>query len=339
MRLSVLDQSPIREGGTATQAVQETIALARAADRLGYHRYWLAEHHDSTGLACAAPEVLIPQVAANTQRIRVGSGGVMLSHYSPLKVAEVFRMLETLYPGRIDLGVGRAPGSSQHVARAMALGPGAAPIEQYPHQIADLMGYLMNNLPAGHPFQEVRAQPLGEGLPQMWLLGSSLESAQIAAALGLPFSYAHFINPEAGVRAIKLYRDRYRGSEWYPEPRVTAGVTTVCAPTTEEAIRLSWSRYCMRFRRKGVPSVETAMAFDYKPAELEFIVYSRKRAAIGDPPTVKARLEELAAELDIDELVLLTITYDFADRVRSYELVAGAFGLDVAPSAEAATAV
>ena len=339
VRLSVLDQSPIREGGTATEAVRETVALAQAVDRFGYHRYWLAEHHDSTGLACAAPEVLIPQVAASTQRIRVGSGGVMLSHYSPLKVAEVFRMLETLYPGRIDLGVGRAPGSSQHVARAMALGPGALPIEHYPHQVADLMGYLANELPVGHQFQDVRAQPLGEGLPQMWLLGSSLESAQIAAALGLPFSYAHFINPEIGARAIKLYRDRYQPSQWYPEPQVTVGVSTVCAPTTEEAIRLSWSRYCMRFRRKGVPSVETAMAFDYKPAELEFIVYSRERAAIGDPPTVKARLEQLATELDIDELVLLTITYDFADRVRSYELVADAFGLDAVPAPEAATTV
>lgn len=337
MRLSVLDQSPIREGDTAAQAVKETIALANATDHFGYTRYWLAEHHDSTGLACAAPEVLIPQLAANTQRIRVGSGGVMLSHYSPLKVAEVFRTLETLYPGRIDLGIGRAPGSSQHVSRAMAVGPGSLSIEHYPNQVADLMGYLANNLPEGHPFQGVRAQPLGDNLPQMWLLGSSLESAQIAAALGLPFSYAHFINPEAGARAIKLYRERYEPSEWYPEPLVNAGVSTVCAPTTEEAIRLSWSRYCMRFRRNGVPSVETAMAFDYKPAELEYIVYSRERAAIGDPPTVKARLEDVAAELDVDELVLLTITYDFEDRVRSYELVADAFGLEVAPAPEAPT--
>ena len=337
MRLSVLDQSPIREGGTPAEAVRETVALAQAADRFGYHRYWLAEHHDSTALACAAPEVLIPQVAASTQRIRVGSGGVMLSHYSPLKVAEVFRMLETLYPGRIDLGVGRAPGSSQHVSRALALGPGAVTLEHYPHQVADLVGYLSNRLPDGHPFQAVRAQPLGDSTPQLWLLGSSLESAQLAAALGLPFSYAHFINPEAGARAIKLYRDHYQPSELYPEPRVNVGVSTVCAPTTDEAIRLSWSRYCMRFRRMGVPSVETAMAFDYKPAELEYIVYSRQRAAIGDPPTVKARLEDLAAELDVDELLLLTITYDFADRVRSYQLVADAFALDATRPIEPST--
>ncbi|MDA0351103.1 MAG: LLM class flavin-dependent oxidoreductase [Chloroflexi bacterium] len=328
MRLSVLDQSPIREGGTATEAVRETIALARAVDAMGYHRYWLAEHHDSNGLACAAPEVLIPQVAAETRRIRVGSGGVMLSHYSPLKVAEVFRMLETLHPGRIDLGIGRAPGSSHHVANALAFGPGAVPLEQYPHQVADLVGYLANDLPEGHPFFGIQAQPAGAGQPEMWMLGSSLESAQIAAALGLPYSYAHFINPEAGARAIALYRERYEPSTRYPEPRVSAGVSALCAPTEEEAVQLSWSRYCMRFRRLGVPSVETALAFDYSPAELDYIVYSRSRAAIGDPAMVKARLEALATELDVDELVLLTITYDFAHRVRSYELIAEAFGLE-----------
>jgi len=335
VRLSVLDQSPIREGGTATEAVQESVALARAVDAAGYHRYWLAEHHDSNGLACAAPEVLIPQVAAQTQRIRVGSGGVMLSHYSPLKVAEVFRMLETLYPGRIDLGIGRAPGSSRQVAQALALGPGAVPLDQYPHQVADLVGYLENELPESHPFFGIQAQPAGAGQPAIWMLGSSLESAQIAAALGLPYSYAHFINPEAGPRAIQLYRDRYEPSERYPEPLASAGVSALCAETEEEAVELSWSRYCMRFRRRGVPSVETALAFDYSPAELEYIVYSRSRAAIGDPPMVKARLEALAAELSVDELVLLTITYDFADRVRSYELIADAFGLEAARAPEA----
>lgn len=334
MRLSVLDQSPVREGGTAAEAVRETIALAQAADAAGYHRYWLAEHHDSNGLACAAPEVLIPQVAAQTRRIRVGSGGVMLSHYSPLKVAEVFRMLETLHPGRIDLGIGRAPGSSRHVSQALAFGPGSVPLEQYPHQVADLVGYLANELPEGHPFHGIQAQPAGASQPEMWMLGSSLESAQIAAALGLPYSYAHFINPEAGPRAIALYRERYEPSARYPQPLVSAGVSALCAPTEAEAVELSWSRYCMRFRRRGVPSVETALAFDYSPAELEYIVYSRSRAAIGDPAMVKARLEALAEELAVDELVLLTITYDFEYRVRSYELIAEAFGLEAVPMAD-----
>jgi luciferase family oxidoreductase group 1 len=237
-------------------------------------------------------------------------------------------MLEALHPGRIDLGIGRAPGSSLRVAQALAAGPGAVPLEEYPHQVVDLLGYLENDLPEDHPFHGIRAQPVGPGLPEIWMLGSSLESAQIAAALGLPFSYAHFINPEAGARAIALYRERYMPSEAYPTPRVSAGVSALCAPTAEEAIELSWSRYCMRFRHQGVPSVETALAFEYSRAEREYIEYSRARAAIGDPATVKTRLETLAGELDVDELVLLTITYEFAHRVRSYELIAEAFDLD-----------
>ncbi len=333
MLLSVLDQSPIREGGTPADAIRETVALAQTADAAGYRRYWLAEHHSSSGLAGTAPEVLITQVAAQTSRIRVGSGGVMLSHYSPLKVAEVFRMLETLYPGRIDLGVGRAAGSSRQVAEALALGPGSVGIEVYPYQVADLVGYLENDLPEDHPFHGVRAQPAGETQPEVWMLGSSLESAQIAADLGLPYTYAHFINPEAGERAIALYRDRFQPSASYPEPRVSAAVSALAAATEEEAVQLSWSRYCMRFRHKGVPSVETALAFDYSAAELEYVVYSRSHAAIGTPQTVKTRLETLAAELSVDELVLLTITYDFADRVKSYELIAEVFGLKASATA------
>ena len=283
MKLSVLDQSPIREGGSASEAIRDSVALARAADAAGYHRYWLAEHHNTSSLACAAPEVLIPQVAAETRRIRVGSGGVMLSHYSPLKVAEVFRMLETLHPGRIDLGIGRAVGGGHAAAEALAAGPGALPLERYPEQVADLVGYLGDGLPREHRFAGVRAQPAGDGQPEVWVLGSSLESAEIAAGLGLPYAYAHFINPEAGNRAIGLYRERYAPSERYPEPRTLAAVSALCAPTMAEAIELSWSRYCMRFRHRGIPSVETALAFNYSAAELEYIVYSRSRGADRGP--------------------------------------------------------
>ena len=176
--LSVLDQSPIRSGGTAADAVAETIELARACERWGYHRYWLAEHHSSRGLAGSTPEILIGQVAARTSRMRVGAGGVMLSHYSALKVAENFRMLETLYPGRIDLGIGRAPGSDPRTARALAHGPGALGVEHFPEQIADLIGYVHGELPQGHPFRGVRAMPEGPTMPEVWLLGSSGESAQ-----------------------------------------------------------------------------------------------------------------------------------------------------------------
>ena len=323
MLLSVLDQSPVREDGTATEA------LAVQAERQGYHRFWIAEHHGSAGLASSAPEIVIARVAAATSAIRVGSGGVMLSHYSPLKVAEQFRVLEALYPGRIDLGVGRAPGSTQRHAHALALGPGAVPLEAYPSQVDDLLHYLAGQMPADHPFADITATPNVEGMPDLWCLGSSLESAAIAADLGLPFTYAQFINQEAGERAMQLYRHRFRPSPWYPEPRGSVAVSALCADTEEEAIRLSWPRYCMRFRRGlGVPSVETAMAFDYSEPELAYVEYARSRSAIGDPAAVRRKLTALASEFGVDEVILVTITHDFADRLRSYELIAREFGLE-----------
>ena len=334
LQLSVLDQSPIRDGGTAAQALRETVALAQAADRLGYTRFWVAEHHGSGGLASAAPEILIGEIAAATRRIRVGSGGVMLSHYSSLKVAEQFRTLEAFHPGRIDLGIGRAPGGSQLASAALAHGPGALPLDHYPEQVHDLVLYLSDALPEGHRFHGMQAAPIVESIPQVWCLGSSLDSALIAAQVGLPFSFAQFINPEAGPRAVKLYRERFRPSAWCPEPKVSVGISAIAAPTEEEAIRLSWSRYCWRFRRGGIPTVETAMEFQYSDAELAYIEYSRPLAAIGTPAQVRAKIEATAEQLTADEVVLLTITYDFADRVRSYELIADAFGLPA--TAEAA---
>ncbi len=338
MRLSVLDQSPIREGGTAAQALRETIALAQHTERLGYERFWIAEHHGSGGLASSAPEVMIGQVAAATSRIRVGSGGVMLSHYSPLKVAEQFKTLEALFPGRIDLGIGRAPGSSQRHAQALEHGPGALGLEYYPRQVEDLVLYLADALPSDHPFADIQATPTIEGMPEVWCLGSSMESAMLAGELGLPFCFAQFINQEAGERAMMMYRSRFRPSPWCEEPRGSVGVSALCAPTEEEAIRLSWSRYAWRFRRgAGVPSVETALAFEYSEPELAYIEYSRPRSAVGDPEQVKARLTSLAADFEVEDLVLVTITYDFPDRVRSYELIAEAFGLE--PAVDAASSV
>ena len=328
MRLGVLDQSPIREGGTAAQALAESARLARHVEGLGYSRFWIAEHHGTQGLASAAPEIVIAHVAAQTSTIRVGSGGVMLTHYAALKVAEQFRTLETLFPGRIDLGVGRAPGSNMRYAQAMAHGPGALPLEAYPQQVDDLVRYLADALPPTHPFADVHVTPAGGAMPEVWCLGSSLDSAHTAGVLGLPFSFAQFINGEDGPRAIAAYRRAFRPSTWCAQPRVSVGVNAICAPTEEEAVWLSWSRYCMRFRHGPVPSVETALAFEYSQPERDFIAYARSRAAIGDPQGVRARLEAIAEEFTADELILLTITYDFAHRLRSYTLIAEAFGLD-----------
>src|SRR5213082_2957547 len=218
-RLSVLDQSPVRSGATPADAIRETLALARRCDELGYTRYWLAEHHSTPALAGSAPEVLIGRVAAVTSGIRVGSGGVMLQHYSALKVAENFRVLETLYPGRIDLGIGRAPGSDQLTARALQHGPGALGIEHFPNQIADLMGFLDNKMPADHPFARIRVMPTGETSPEVWLLGSSDQSAIFAAYFGCAFSFAHFINDEGGPEIMDAYRQRFRPSERLTAPQ------------------------------------------------------------------------------------------------------------------------
>ena len=332
--LSVLDQSPIRRGGTPQQAVQETIQLAQAADRLGYHRYWIAEHHSSAGLASAAPEILIAEVATRTQRIRVGSGGVMLTHYSALKVAEQFRMLETLHPGRIDLGIGRAPGSDTRTMHALVHGPGKLPLEAYPEQLLDVYGWLANDLPEGHTFRDVRAMPTGETIPELWLLGSSATSAIYAAELGWSYCFAHFIQQDGGERAMANYRENFEPSPFLFEPRGSIGVSATVAETDEEAEHLSWSRWGWRLMNQrgtnlpGIPTPEEARAYDYTPAERDYLEFAKSRSIYGSPARVADRLAQLGEAFGVDEFVVVTITHDFAKRVRSYELLAKVFGLN-----------
>ncbi|MEI6136915.1 MAG: MsnO8 family LLM class oxidoreductase, partial [Chloroflexota bacterium] len=228
---------------------------------------------------------------------------------------------------RVDVGIGRAPGSDMATARALSHGPGALPLEAYPQQVIDLLHYLKDSMPEGHPFHGIHASPAGSGVPEVWCLGSSTDSAYTAGRLGLPFSFAQFIAPETGEQAVKVYRDHFEPSQWCAEPRISIGVSTICAPTEEEALDLSLSRYCWRFRHGQVPSVETAKAFEYSAPELEYIRYHRSQSAVGDPQQVRARLEAIAEQLTAEEVILLTITHDFAARVRSYRLVAEAFGL------------
>lgn len=333
LRLSVLDQSPIRKGGTAAQAIAETLELARLCDELGYHRYWLSEHH-GTGLASASPEILIGQVAAQTRNIRVGSGGVMLTHYAPLKVAEQFRMLETLFPGRIDLGVGRAPGSDMRTARAMADGHPLTDVERYPEQLMDLYGFMSGTLPASHPYHGITAQPAGEALPELWLLGSTRASARYAAELGWAFCFAHFISQEGPETVLKEYEAAFEPSPFLSKPRTAMGVSVTCAETHERAEYLSWSRWGSRVVTRargqqgaGVITPEEAMAIDYTEPERDYLAYLRQTYIHGDPGTVRARLEDLASEYGTGELVLVTITHDFEARKKSYRLLAEEFGL------------
>jgi luciferase family oxidoreductase group 1 len=330
LRLGVLDQSPIPEGSTARAALQNTIALAQHADRLGYVRYWLAEHHNHPGLAGPAPEVLIAAVAAATERIRVGSGGVMLPHYAPLKVAEQFKVLESLHPGRIDLGLGRAPGSDP--ITAMALNPNQRP-DEFPNQVQDLIGWLEGRLDPAHPFARVRATPDPGSAPDVWLLGSSGYGGAVAAVFGRPFSFAHFINPHAGPEAVAHYRENFKpDGDQRTEPRVNVCVIALCADSEDEVDALAataamWRLQLEHGRPGPVPSPERAMAHAFTDEQAARNQKMRKHHAIGTPDVVAAKLHEIADRYDTDELMLLTITHDPAARRRSYELVAQACGL------------
>ena len=332
MRLSVLDQSPVRSGATPADAIRESVELARLCDRLGYERYWLAEHHSSGGLAGAAPEIMIGHIAQATKDIRVGSGGVMLNHYSALKVAETFRMLETLHPGRIDLGLGRAPGSDQHTMQALRAGPGSASIDYYPRQVLDVIGFMGNELEEDHPWRNIVAQPAGPTTPEVWLLGSSMDSASYAAHFGLPFSFAHFITPRGGDMVAEAYRSRYRPSERYPEPSINVGVFALAADTADEADYLIKSRNLWLIRlMKGelgpFPTPEEAEAYDYGPHDLQMLEANRGRSIAGTPDNVARQLRELATSYQTDQLTLVTISHDFEARKRSYELLAQEFDL------------
>jgi luciferase family oxidoreductase group 1 len=328
-RISVLDQSPIAEGGTGAQALRNTIDLARLTDALGYSRYWVAEHHGMPMLASAAPEILIAEIAAVTERIRVGSGGVMLPHYSPLKVAETFSILGGLHGDRVDLGIGRAPGSDRETMFALQRDRRQMSPDDFPEQITELLAYLEDDFPADHPFARLAALPGAPGKPDVWLLGSSPQSAIWAGQLGLPYSIADFINPGAAENA-RIYRERFQPSQRRAQPELAVCVSAICADTAEEAQRLASSqRMAISLLRRGrliaVPSVETAIAF--LEEEDEAAAAAGRRVVVGTPDVVRAGLEAVAAEYEADELMIVTITYDHGARRRSYELIAEAFGL------------
>jgi luciferase family oxidoreductase group 1 len=332
MRLSILDQSPVINGFTPADAVRETIKLAKAAEEFGYHRYWLAEHHNMRGLADPCPEILLGAIGAATSRIRVGTGGVLLPYYSPVKIAEIFRMYEVLFPDRVDLGIGRAPGGDMLTAKAIN------PVSFYandafPQQVADVVGWLDDDLPDDHPFKSVRAMPTGAGSPEVWLLGSSDYSGALAAHLGVRFAFAHFINAHGGDGVSRAYRDTFRPSERETRPYSIACVFVICAQSEEEAERLAapidHRRVLMATGRESlVPTTEEALAWPYSEKDRAIIARERERVVIGTPETVKHRLLEIQDAFQTDELMLITITGDYASRLRSYELVAGAFDLD-----------
>lgn len=338
MRLSVLDQSPIAEGSTGSQALQNSLDLARLADSLGFHRYWVAEHHGSPMLAGASPEVLIGPIASATSRLRVGSGGVMLPHYSPFKVAESFSMLSGLFPDRIDLAVGRAAGTDPMTTFALQRDRRQAAPDDFPEHLAELLSYLNGSLPAGHRFSRLANLPGRPERPEPWLLGSSPQSGIWAAELGLPYAFADFINP-AGAESATRYRQSFVPSSWRTQSHVIVAVWVVCADTTEEAERLA-SSAAMAFTllHRGelipVPTVERALRFledDPQRVQSRAGVLGfrppRRRRIVGTPERVRAGIEQVVAEYGADEAMVVTITHNHEARRRSYELLAREFGL------------
>jgi len=331
LKLSILDQSPVISGGTPAQAVQATLDLARRAEELGFHRYWLAEHHAIAALADPCPEVLLARLGAETRRMRIGTGGVLLPYYSAFKVAEVFRMLEALYPGRVDLGIGRAPGGDQRTAHAV--GGGQFPsAEDFPQRVWELVGHLDGTLPDDHPHKRVRVQPGGDTAPQVWLLGSSDFSGLLAAQLGLRFAFAHFINAKGGDAVTRAYRERFQPSARERAPAAIVCVFAICAATDAEAERLAASIDLRRLHMAlnldtPVPTLEEAERHAYTEEERRYVMSQRERAVIGGPEKCRRELTALVERYGADELMLITITGDYATRLRSYELLAAAFAL------------
>ena len=331
MRLSVLDQSPVISGHTPARAIHETIRLVKAAEQLGFHRYWLAEHHALAALADPCPEILLARIAAETSKMRVGTGGVLLPYYSPFKVAEQFRMLEALYPGRIDLGIGRAPGGDQTTALAIGQGryPGA---EHFPEQVQYLVAYLDGTLPPDHPFAGVKVMPAGSGAPEIWLLGSSDYSGALAAQLGLRFAFAHFISADGGDAVMREYKRRYHPSDREPAPQGLLCVFVICADTVETAERLAASIDLRRLNtdygvNAPVPNLQEAQSYPYTEADRRRIAHHRRRVVLGTPEIVRDRLLALQEQFQADELMAITITGDYDSRLRSYELLAESFKL------------
>jgi luciferase family oxidoreductase group 1 len=332
LRLSVLDQTPVSEGSTAAQALRNSIDLAELADRLGYHRYWVAEHHGGGLVAGPSPEVLIGPIAAATSRLRVGSGGVMLPHYSPLKVAESFGVLAGLFPGRIDLGIGRAAGTDPMTTHALQRDRSHDLLDDFPDQLAELLAYFEHGFPAGHLARLAASLPGEPEVPEPWLLGSSEQSAIWAGELGLRYAFADFINPR-GAPIAETYRSGFVAGKRLTRPRLAVAVRAVVAATEEEARRLSASwRMAFDLLRRGrlvaVPPPEKAQRYLELHAEEREGSGDDRRRLTGTPAQVRAEIEEIAAAYGAEEAIVVTITHDHEDRRRSYELLAAEFGLD-----------
>ncbi len=333
MRLSILDQAPVAAGHTPAEALARSVDLARSGDALGYNRFWMSEHHSMQTLACTAPEIMLARIGAETRRIRLGSGGIMLPHYSAFKVAEQFSTLEAMYPNRIDLGVGRAPGGGPVESLALRRERRVQPVDDFADQLSELLAYFAGSFPEQHPFAKLRVMPEPAASPDVWLLGSSMWSSAAAAEFGLPYAFAHFFSPVATRAAIEAYRRSFVAGSQRTQPEAMIAIGVIAAPTQEEAEYLHASvRLLQRRIRQGDrrPVEHPTKALD----ELKVSGQNAgeegewRRYVVGTPGRVREELEDIARALEIDELVVNTITWDHEARLRSYDLLAQVMDLD-----------
>jgi luciferase family oxidoreductase group 1 len=334
--LSVLDLSPVTTATPPAAALNNTLDLARFADGLGYTRYWLAEHHNLANIASSAPDIMIGQVAAVTKNMRIGSGGVMLPNHAPLMVMERFKVLEALFPGRIDLGLGRAPGTDQITSLALRRRQDTSnEQDDFLDRFQEMILFETHGFPPNHPFSKVDAMPTGVPLPPIWLLGSSGYSAELAAHVGAGFSFAHHFSDFPPEIPMLNYRNQFKPSAWRQTPYAILGVAAICAETEAEADRIASSadlHFARRAKGEFAPlaSPEEAAAYAYTPMDRERIKVNRKRLIVGSPGTVHDRIAALADSTKADEVMITTMVFDHAARKRSYALIAQAFGLKAA---------
>ncbi len=332
MKLSILDQAPISSNQTAQEALHESMKLAKTGEDLGYTRYWIAEHHDLPGLACSAPEVMLSYIGANTKTIRIGSGAILLPHYKPYKMAEVFNMLATLFPGRIDMGIGRAPGGSAQATNALTENF-LQQVWKMPDLLEELLYFLEDDFPSDHEYANLSASPIPSVAPDPWLLGTSKKSALLAAEKGMSYAFGQFMSENDGVEIVQQYLDHFKSRKQEQKPQVLLTVSTICAESTKKAeeIALSsliWSLQKINGRgNRFVPSIEEAKQFVLNEKDQEVVEKMKQKMIIGDPYEVKAKLLDLQLKYKANEIMLVTITHSPKDRIKSYQLVSKVFDL------------